>query len=65
MLVCYHIKMIAVQVRDNHKRNIIQDRFNGQRQLNHWIAEGGLPPEQPSGLAVPPGMDPAAEAPST
>ncbi len=34
-------------------------------QLNHWIAEGGLPPEQPSGLAVPPGMDPAAEAPST
>ncbi|MDD2988397.1 MAG: flagellar biosynthesis protein FlhB [Zoogloea sp.] len=34
-------------------------------QLNHWIAEGGLPPEQPSGLAVPPGMDPAAAAPET
>lgn len=32
-------------------------------QLNHWIAEGGLPPEQPSGLVVPPGMDPAADAP--
>ncbi|MCA0185509.1 MAG: flagellar type III secretion system protein FlhB [Proteobacteria bacterium] len=29
-------------------------------QLNHWIAEGGLPPEQPAGLAVPPGLDPAA-----
>jgi flagellar biosynthesis protein FlhB len=29
-------------------------------QLNHWIAEGGLPPEQPTGLAVPEGMDPAA-----
>jgi flagellar biosynthetic protein FlhB len=28
-------------------------------QLNHWIAEGGLPPEQPTGLAVPEGMDPA------
>ncbi|MDD3352768.1 flagellar biosynthesis protein FlhB, partial [Zoogloea sp.] len=28
-------------------------------QLNHWISEGGLPPEQPTGLAVPPGMDPA------
>lgn len=34
-------------------------------QLNHWIAEGGLPPDQPSGLAVPPGMDPAAEAAET
>ena len=29
-------------------------------QLNHWMAEGGLPPEQPTGLAVPEGMDPAA-----
>ncbi len=27
-------------------------------QLNHWISEGGLPPDQPSGLAVPDGMDP-------
>ena len=27
-------------------------------QLNHWLAEGGLPPEQPSGLSVPDGMDP-------
>ncbi len=27
-------------------------------QLNHWLAEGGLPPEEPSGLAVPDGMDP-------
>lgn len=27
-------------------------------QLNHWIAEGGLPPEEPSHLAVPEGMDP-------
>ncbi len=31
-------------------------------QLNHWIAEGGLPPDEPSGLAVPPGMDPAEGA---
>lgn len=29
-------------------------------QLNHWIAEGGLPPEQPARLVVPPGLDPAA-----
>jgi len=31
-------------------------------QLNHWIAEGGLPPDEPSGLAVPPDMDPAEGA---
>lgn len=29
-------------------------------QLNHWIASGGLPPELPSHLPVPPDMDPAA-----
>jgi len=28
-------------------------------QLNHWIAEGGLPPEAPTRLEVPAGMDPA------
>ena len=28
-------------------------------QLNHWIAEGGLPPDVPAGLKVPTGMDPA------
>ena len=28
-------------------------------QLNHWIAEGGLPPEVPTGLTVPEGLDPA------
>lgn len=34
-------------------------------QLNHWIAEGGLPPDVPSQLAVPDGMDPGAgEAPA-
>ncbi len=34
-------------------------------QLNHWIAEGGLPPDEPSHLAVPEGMDPGAgEAPA-
>ena len=34
-------------------------------QLNHWIAEGGLPPDVPSQLAVPDGMDPGSgEAPS-
>jgi flagellar biosynthetic protein FlhB len=27
-------------------------------QLNHWVAEGGLPPEEPTGLSVPEGMDP-------
>ncbi len=27
-------------------------------QLNHWIAEGGLPPDVPGALAVPEGMDP-------
>ena len=34
-------------------------------QLNHWIAEGGLPPEQPTRLAVPEGMDPGMGAPDT
>jgi len=34
-------------------------------QLNHWIAEGGLPPEQPTRLAVPEGMDPGTGAPDT
>lgn len=29
-------------------------------QLNHWIAEGGLPPDVPSQLAVPDGMDPGS-----
>jgi len=29
-------------------------------QLNHWMAEGGLPPEQPVRLTVPDGMDPEA-----
>jgi flagellar biosynthesis protein FlhB len=29
-------------------------------QLNHWIASGGLPPELPSHLPVPPDMDLAA-----
>ena len=34
-------------------------------QLNHWIAEGGLPPDVPSQLAVPDGMDPGpGEAPA-
>ena len=34
-------------------------------QLNHWIAEGGLPPDVPSQLAVPEGMDPGpGEAPA-
>ena len=34
-------------------------------QLNHWIAEGGLPPDVPSQLAVPDGMDPGSgEAPA-
>jgi flagellar biosynthetic protein FlhB len=28
-------------------------------QLNHWMASGGLPPELPSALPVPPDMDPA------
>jgi flagellar biosynthetic protein FlhB len=28
-------------------------------QLNHWLAAGGLPPEAPTALAVPPGLDPA------
>ena len=27
-------------------------------QLNHWLAEGGLPPEEPTALSVPEGMDP-------
>lgn len=27
-------------------------------QLNHWVAEGGLPPEEPTGLSMPEGMDP-------
>ena len=31
-------------------------------QLNHWIAAGGLPPDEPSGLSVPSGMDPAEGA---
>lgn len=30
-------------------------------QLNHWIANGGMPPETPSDLPVPEGMDPGAE----
>ena len=34
-------------------------------QLNHWIAEGGLPPEQPTRLAVPEGMDPGTGEPDT
>ena len=34
-------------------------------QLNHWIVEGGLPPDVPSQLAVPDGMDPGSgEAPA-
>lgn len=32
-------------------------------QLNHWMAEGGLPPEQPVHLTVPDGMDPEAGKP--
>lgn len=33
-------------------------------QLNHWITEGGLPPEAPAQLAVPAGMDPAEGLPA-
>lgn len=33
-------------------------------QLNHWIAEGGLPPDVPGTLAVPEGMDPGPGEPA-
>ncbi|GLT23608.1 flagellar biosynthesis protein FlhB [Zoogloea oryzae] len=33
-------------------------------QLNHWIAEGGLPPDVPGALAVPEGMDPGPGEPA-
>ncbi len=35
-------------------------------QLNHWLATGGLPPELPADLPVPPDLDPAtlADAPT-
>jgi len=29
-------------------------------QLNHFLAQGGLPPEEPRDLPVPEGMDPGA-----
>jgi len=39
--------------------NVVAEVMAWVFQLNHWIAEGGQPPEVPTGLAVPPGMDPA------
>jgi len=33
-------------------------------QLNHWIAEGGLPPDLPGALPVPEGMDPGPGEPA-
>ena len=30
-------------------------------QLNHFIAQGGLPPEEPADLPVPPDMDPGPD----
>lgn len=33
-------------------------------QLNHWIAEGGLPPDVPGALSVPEGMDPGPGEPA-